>query len=176
MSKGDTLFALAEGIEPQGRQLFDDLARRHHLHGLDRDQFVTGAGQFLSDLNALHPFREGNGRTQRVFLQLLANQAGWQPAWAPIDPDENSAASTRAMSNRNAFRPLLDRIVLAADEPLPADAITSTTSSARSRPPTPKRPPAWPPAYPSEARTDAPRTEPGHHQQPSPGESRYRRR
>ena len=92
MSKGDTLFALAEWIEPQARQLFDDLARRQHLRGLDRDSFITTAGQFLSDLNALHPFREGNGRTQRVYLQLLANQAGWQLAWAHINPDENNAA------------------------------------------------------------------------------------
>src|SRR5207302_6131632 len=64
MAKGDTLFALAEWVEPQGRQLFDDIGRRHHLRGLDRDEFVIAAGQFLSDLNALHPFREGNGRTQ----------------------------------------------------------------------------------------------------------------
>jgi cell filamentation protein len=124
MSKGDTLFALAEWIEPQGRQLFDDLARGHHLRGLDRGQFVTGAGQFLSDLNALHPFREGNGRTQRVFLQLLANHAGWQLAWARLDPAENNAASARAMSDRNAFRPLLDRIVFSAEDPVPPDALT----------------------------------------------------
>jgi cell filamentation protein len=177
MSKGDTLFALAEWIEPQGRQLFDDLAHRHHLRGPDRDAFVTTAGQFLSDLNALHPFREGNGRTQRVFLQLLANQAGWQLAWARIDPAENNAASARAMSDRNAFRPLLDRIVLAVDDPLPADAITlrhqpGPVAAAEAQ----EAARLAGQAYPSEARTDAPRPEPRHQQQRSPGESRYRRR
>jgi cell filamentation protein len=177
MSKGDTLFALAEWIEPQGRQLFDDLARRRHLRGLDRDQFVTGAGQFLSDLNALHPFREGNGRTQRVFLQLVANQAGWQLAWGRIDPAENNAASAQAMGDRNAFRPLLDRIVLAADDPLPGDAITlrhQPSQAATDDAEEAARLAAQ--AYPSEARTDAPRTEPGQHQHRSPGEGRYRRR
>ena len=84
-----------------------------------RHQFVTTAGRFLSDLNAIHPFREGNGRTQRVFLQLLANQAGWQLAWACITPAENNTASARAMSDRNACRPLLDQIVLAGDVGIP---------------------------------------------------------
>jgi cell filamentation protein len=176
MSKGDTLFALTEWVEPQGRRLFDDLARREHLRGLDRDGFVTGAGQFLSDLNALHPFREGNGRTQRVFLQLLANQAGWQLAWARINPDENNTASAQAMSDRNAFRRLLAQITLASTDPIPPDALTL-----RHRTENPTAPPDSPSrlaghGFPTEPQPDAqPASEPRPNPAPT-AENRYRSR
>jgi Fic/DOC family protein len=178
MSKGDTLFALAEWIEPQGRQLFDQLARRQHLRGLDRDSFINAAGQFLSDLNALHPFREGNGRTQRVFLQLLANQAGWQLAWARTTPAENNIASARAMSDRNAFRPLLDRITLVADDPMPPDTLTIRHEAPRRTAEEERTQDAAElaaRAYPKEGRPVPPASE---KPQPPPGppEGRYRTR
>lgn len=121
MTKGETLFALAEWVEPQGREIFAGLARQRLLRGLDRQPFVTAAGRFLSDLNALHPFREGNGRTQRAFIQLLSNQAGWQLAWARVDPAENTAAAAKAMADRDAFVPLLDRIVVSDSDSLPPE-------------------------------------------------------
>lgn len=111
MTKGGTLFALAEWVEPQARQLLDRLRADGQLRDLDRGDFVTAAGRLLSDLNALHPFREGNGRVQRVFLQLLANAAGWQLEWASVDRSENDALSIAAMADRDAFAPLIDRIL-----------------------------------------------------------------
>ena len=110
MTKGGTLFALAEWVEPQARQLFARLADEDFLQGLDRDEFVMAAGRFLSDLNALHPFREGNGRNQRIFLQLLANRAGWQLDWTLVDRAENDALSLAAMADRDAFAPMLHRL------------------------------------------------------------------
>lgn len=110
MAKGETLFALAEWIEPQARQLFARLADDGLFQQLNRDEFVVAAGRFLSDLNALHPFRDGNGRVQRVFLQLLANNAGWQLDWTLVDRVENDALSLAAMANRDAFVPMLHRI------------------------------------------------------------------
>ncbi len=94
-----------------GRQLFDRLCADGQLRDLNRADFVTAAGRLLSDLNALHPFREGNGRVQRIFLQLLANAAGWQLDWASVDRSENDALSIAAMADRDAFAPLIDRIL-----------------------------------------------------------------
>lgn len=111
MTKGDTVFALVEWLEPQAEQVFAWLADEHHLLNQPRDQFIEGASRFLSDLNALHPFREGNGRTQRAFLRLLAADAGWHLAWADVDPAENAAISAAAMADRRAFVPLFDRIL-----------------------------------------------------------------
>jgi cell filamentation protein len=111
IAKGTTLFALAEWLEPQANQIFAWLAAEGHLLELPRDRFVEGASRLLSDLNALHPFREGNGRTQRAFLRLLAADAGWHLAWAGVAPAENAAASEAAMGDRHAFAALIDRIL-----------------------------------------------------------------
>ena len=111
VTKGTTLFALAEWLEPQANKIFSDLADDGFLLDLPRDGFVEGAARLLSDLNALHPFREGNGRTQRAFLRLLAAEGGWHLAWAKVAPEENVAVSEAAMADRRAFVPLIDRIL-----------------------------------------------------------------
>jgi cell filamentation protein len=46
------------------------------LHGLSREQFAARAADIMAEINAIHPFREGNGRTQRVLMEELAKQAG----------------------------------------------------------------------------------------------------
>ena len=110
MAKGDTTFALVEWLEPQANQIFARLNEQRFLQGLPRPLFLHVASRFLADLNALHPFREGNGRTQRAFLRLLAAEAGWRLDWGKVESSENASVSAAAMSNGLAFVPLLDRI------------------------------------------------------------------
>jgi cell filamentation protein len=49
-------------------------------------EFVDGLADLLADINARHPFREDNGRTQRTFLAQLARAAGHPVRWAAMDP------------------------------------------------------------------------------------------
>ena len=44
--------------------MFADLTAQDHLSGLDAAAFAEKAAHVLAELNAIHPFREGNGRTQ----------------------------------------------------------------------------------------------------------------
>lgn len=75
--KGDNWFCYPEYIVTQAERLFGDLAARNHLADMPgKREFARGAARFLSDLNAIHPFREGNGRIQLVFLTMLARNAG----------------------------------------------------------------------------------------------------
>lgn len=76
IAKGASMFCHPEQIGRQMEGLFADLARAGHLRGLDADAFAAGAAHFLSELNVIHPFREGNGRAQKAFLMLLADRAG----------------------------------------------------------------------------------------------------
>ncbi len=66
--------------------LFAGLAPDDNLRGLDKATFASKAAHFLSELNAIHPFREGNGRTQLSFLALLAEQAGHPLDMERLDP------------------------------------------------------------------------------------------
>ena len=67
--------------------LFAWLAKEKHLRGLDKSAFAKKASHFLAELNALHPFREGNGRTQLSFLAVLADQAGHPFDMDKLKPD-----------------------------------------------------------------------------------------
>lgn len=74
--KGSNWFCHPEHIQAEAERLFRWLAERDHLMGLDMQGFPSDAAYFLSELNAIHPFREGNGRAQLAFLKLLTLNAG----------------------------------------------------------------------------------------------------
>ena len=63
-------------IEAYAEETFRKLAEKDFLQGLPRNEFVTEATELLGHLNAIHPFREGNGRAQREFIRQLADEAG----------------------------------------------------------------------------------------------------
>jgi cell filamentation protein len=91
------LFALPQYIASYGDSVFSQLRTEDQLTGLPKDRFVDRVAFYFSEINALHPFREGNGRTQRAFLKQLGRQAGWDIEWRFSTPDENLAMSVAAM-------------------------------------------------------------------------------
>ena len=93
ISKGDNLFAHHAFLESAARPIFERLAVENYLAGLDAGAFCARAAFYLGELNALHPFREGNGRTQREFIQLLARRNGYLLLWKKTSRDELLRAS-----------------------------------------------------------------------------------
>jgi cell filamentation protein len=93
IAKGSTQFMPHTLIPQAADYLFGQIRAQNHLRGLDQDQFVAAAAEHLANLNHLHPFREGNGRTQRAFFRQLAHDAGWHIAWERMDPKANIQAS-----------------------------------------------------------------------------------
>jgi cell filamentation protein len=87
LGKGGSAFCYPEHIGREMRGLFDDLKAKQHLRGLSSDEFAREAASFLAMLNAIHPFREGNGRTQMSFLALLATWAGHPLDLERLDPE-----------------------------------------------------------------------------------------
>jgi len=63
-------------IAPALRRVAATLRKSNCLRGLSRAAFATGAADIMVEINGIHPFREGNGRTQRAFIRELAKQAG----------------------------------------------------------------------------------------------------
>ena len=70
-------FAYADCIQPYADQIFSELKRRHYLVNLEKPDFISALAWLSSELNALHPFREGNGRTNRLYLNRLCLNAGY---------------------------------------------------------------------------------------------------
>lgn len=75
-AKGGNWFCYPEWIEREMDKLFTTLAQDPFLPGVELDEFILAAADFLGDLNHIHAFREGNGRTQLYFLRLLGQRAG----------------------------------------------------------------------------------------------------
>jgi cell filamentation protein len=83
-----------------------------HLRGRDRQGFLDGLSTLLAEVNALHPFREGNGRTQRAFLSHLARDAGYRLRWEHVDRDANiDGARAAADGDLAPMRALLEPVV-----------------------------------------------------------------
>jgi cell filamentation protein len=74
--KGAATFCYPEHIAHQMKQLFAGLKQSRYFAEVSADAFASRAAGFLATLNAIHPFREGNGRSQNTFLGLLAARAG----------------------------------------------------------------------------------------------------
>lgn len=81
--------------------VFADLAKENHLTGLGREEFVRRLAHYFGEVNAAHPFREGNGRTQRAFFRGLARDAGWNLRWVHVSAEENTAASEASLMGDN---------------------------------------------------------------------------
>jgi cell filamentation protein len=93
ISKGGNQFAFHGRIESAAATIFQQLAKEDHLIGLGPEAFSDRAAYYLGELNALHPFREGNGRAQREFISHLAQASGYYVAWENIAPAELLADS-----------------------------------------------------------------------------------
>jgi cell filamentation protein len=105
-------FAHAAFLRRAGEAVFAALAEEHLLRQLDRDAFVARLAHYLGEVNALHPFREGNGRAQRAFFGQLARDAGYRIAWERLDPDANRRASEASLLGDLApLERLLDDLV-----------------------------------------------------------------
>ena len=87
ISKKGTQFTPAENIESQAQLIFERLRCCNYFKDLPHDEFVEEIVDFCCVTNALHPFREGNGRAQRVFLTQLIRNAGYEINFADMDTD-----------------------------------------------------------------------------------------
>ncbi len=70
------LFCLTEHIESFGTDLFNKLKKEKYFVNYDNETTLDKLVELFADINALHPFREGNGRSQRVFIESLAKING----------------------------------------------------------------------------------------------------
>lgn len=86
IGKSQNWFCYPEHIDREMERLFKELAGQGFLRGFQRYDFAVAAAHFLADLNAIHPSREGNGRTQIAFLVLLSRRVGFDFDETALEP------------------------------------------------------------------------------------------
>lgn len=88
ISKGGTRFCLAHRIVAEAKKVFSSLAQEDNFERCNRAELVKKVADFYGDINMLHPFREGNGRAQRILFEHIVVNAGFEIAWASITAEE----------------------------------------------------------------------------------------
>ena len=97
ISKKRTKFLDASSIESIGTKCFAKV-KEGYFEDLPFDEFVKRIAEFYNDVNYIHPFREGNGRTQRIYFAQLIRHYGYDINFADIDTDELMIATIQASS------------------------------------------------------------------------------
>ena len=96
ISKGNQ-FCLSQNIEMYAADIFAKLKAENYLVDYNGN-IAHRLAYYLSEINVLHPFREGNGRTQRLFIEYLADHAGYKVDFSDVSAKEMIVASAEAFA------------------------------------------------------------------------------
>ena len=101
--KGGNWFCCPEFIKPEMQRIFTELARENHLKSTnDPAEFSRRAAYFIAEINAVHPFREGNGRCQLALLNSLLEISGFGMDENKLDPRPFMAAMIASFQGNSA--------------------------------------------------------------------------
>ena len=118
IAKGDTLFAHYPYIASASQKLFNQLNNEVFLRNSDKNAFCKRLSYYFNEINAIHPFREGNGRTQRAFCDLLAKQANYTLDWTKTTtPDYIQASIEGFQGNYVAMQTIFEHITSHKPQP-----------------------------------------------------------
>ena len=98
LSKRHTRFCAASEIESLAERMFARVEQMDYFRGLPREDFINELTDFYASVNYLHPFREGNGRAQRLYFRQLVQRAGYKLDFASVDSDRMMIATIHAVS------------------------------------------------------------------------------
>ena len=65
----------------------------------DEEKIFDNLAYIMAELNIIHPFCEGNGRTIREFIRLMAKKLNYDLNWGNIDRDKLLEASVMSVDN-----------------------------------------------------------------------------
>ena len=88
ISKQDTRFCQPDYMEKEAGKIFKGMASANWFEGMSRSDLIVAVADAYSDLNVVHLFREGNGRTQRILFEHLVMNAGFEISWWGVENDE----------------------------------------------------------------------------------------
>ena len=99
IAKDDFMFANWEFIEENMNIIFNKLKNENYLNGLTKEEFSEKLTYYMAELNVLHPFREGNGRTIREFIRQLALKNGYRLDLSKFSAEDILSASIESVVN-----------------------------------------------------------------------------
>lgn len=108
IAKGSFSFAHWEYIDTELERLLNELKKENYLRGLDKKELAKRLAYYISEINVLHPFREGNGRTIREFIRQLALKNGYQLNLKKVLPRKMLEASKKSIVDTTDLEILIE--------------------------------------------------------------------
>ncbi|GGF19799.1 Fic family protein [Halobacillus andaensis] len=96
ITKDGFTFAQAQFIREAALELFSQLLEED-WDGMNKEQLAARVAHYMAEINVLHPFREGNGRSLREFIRCLALEAGYFIDWAAVPKEQVLKASIESV-------------------------------------------------------------------------------
>lgn len=109
LMKGNTRFCQAQFLDSYAMDLFRELNEEPAWEGLD--QAAARLAYFKSELNMLHPFREGNGRTVRMYLYAYAFSRNVEWAYETINREKYMQAVIQSVTDLEGLRQLFKETI-----------------------------------------------------------------
>ena len=99
ISKADTMFYPPNLIDRELDKVFAKIKEKNMLKETDKEKVFDNLAYVMAELNIIHPFREGNGRSIREFIRLMAKRMGYDLNWGNVDKEELLEASILSVDN-----------------------------------------------------------------------------
>lgn len=101
ISKNGSVFAYPDKIRDFLEPILKGINKENQLKGLSKEAFSERAAYYFAEINAAHPFREGNGRAMRAFIDQLSNQTAYQIDWDSMSKEEYIQSSINSFNGDN---------------------------------------------------------------------------
>lgn len=111
ISKADTMFYPPNLIDRELDKVFAKIKEKNMLKETDREKVFDNLAYVMAELNIIHPFREGNGRSIREFIRLMAKRMGYDLNWGNVDKEELLEASIMSVDNYKVLIRVLEECV-----------------------------------------------------------------
>jgi cell filamentation protein len=112
LSKGNSVFCRGLYVAENAKIIFRNISKENNLIGLNISKFVDRMAYYMGEINALHPFREGNGRTAREFFRQLSLNANYTLDFSKTEKRELLTADIEAFNGKyEKLIQILEKIV-----------------------------------------------------------------
>lgn len=103
ISKGNTTFYPPNLINRELDKVFSKIKEYNMLREIDEDKIINNLAYVMAELNIIHPFREGNGRSIREFIRTMAKRIGYDLNWGNVNKEDLLKASIQSVDDYRAF-------------------------------------------------------------------------
>ena len=111
ISKADTMFYPPNLIDRELDKVFAKIKEKNMLKETDKEKVFDNLAYVMAELNIIHPFREGNGRSIREFIRLMAKRMGYDLNWGNVDKEKLLEASILSVDNYKMLIRILEACV-----------------------------------------------------------------